>query len=81
MFQILKYKKMTSTDAMKAEVLPENYDQYDLSFLMIILGDPGVGKSCLIDKAARGLFYDSYSPTVGFEFISINVKIDGKVIK
>ena len=72
---------MTSSDAMKAEVLPENYDQYDLTFKILVIGDAYVGKSYLTDKAAKGLFNDSYSPTIGFQFLSFNVKIDGKAIK
>ena len=72
---------MTSTDSLKAEVLPDDYNQYDLSFKMIVIGDAGVGKSCLTSKAAKGIFDDSYSATVGFEFLTFNVKIEGKVIK
>jgi small GTP-binding protein len=70
-----------STEELKAEVLPDDYNQYDLSFKMIVIGDAGVGKSCLTSKAAKGVFDDSYSATVGFEFLTFNVRIDGKVIK
>ena len=65
---------MTSSDAMKAEVLPENYDQYDLTFKILVIGDAYVGKSCLTDKAAKGLFNDSYSPAVDFEFYHLMLK-------
>ena len=72
---------MSTTESLTAEVLPDDYNQYDLSFKMIVIGDAGVGKSCLTTKAAKGVFDDSYSATVGFEFLTFNVKIDGKVIK
>ena len=72
---------MASTDQLKADVLPDDYNQYDLSFKMIVIGDAGVGKSCLTTKAAKGIFDDAYSATVGFEFLTFNVRIDGKVIK
>ena len=72
---------MASDDTMKAEVLKDDNSQYDLSFKMIVIGDAGVGKSCLTAKAARGVFEESYSATVGFEFLTFNVKIDGKIIK
>ena len=72
---------MSSTDTLKAEVLTDDYNKYDLSFKMIVIGDAGVGKSCLTLKASKGNFDDTYSPTVGFEFLSFNVKIDSKVIK
>jgi GTPase SAR1 family protein len=38
---------MNSTDEYTWEVLPDDYTQYDLSFKLIVIGDSGVGKSCL----------------------------------
>ena len=72
---------MESNEDFKVEVMPDDYNQYDLSFKMIVIGDAGVGKSCLTTKAAKGVFDDAYSATVGFEFLTFNVKLDGKVIK
>ena len=63
------------------ELLPENLLQFDLSFKIIVIGDSGVGKSCLTNRATINLFEDTYTATVGFEFLSFNVKIDGKIIK
>ena len=48
---------------------------------MIVIGDAGVGKSCLTAKATRGIFEEAYSATVGFEFLTFNLKIDGKIVK
>ncbi len=62
-------------------VLPEDYAQYDLSFKLIVTGDPFVGKSCLTLKATKNLFESSYNTTVGFEFMTFNVKINNKVVK
>jgi len=63
------------------EILPDDYTQYDLSFKLIVIGDSGVGKSCLSNKATRNIFDDKYNATVGFEFFSFNIKINDKVIK
>ena len=65
----------------KYEILPDDFLQYDLSFKLIVIGDSGVGKSCLTNRATTNLFEDTYSATVGFEFVSFNVKINEKVIK
>ena len=65
----------------KYEILPDDFLQYDLSFKIIVIGDSGVGKSCLTNRATTNLFEDTYNATVGFEFLSFNVKIDEKVIK
>ena len=63
------------------EILPDDFLQYDLSFKIIVIGDSGVGKSCLTNRATTNLFEDTYSATVGFEFVSFNVKINEKVVK
>ena len=63
------------------EILPDDFLQYDLSFKIIVIGDSGVGKSCLTNRATTNLFEDTYSATVGFEFLSFNVKIEEKVVK
>ena len=65
----------------KIEILPDDYTQYDLSFKIIVIGDSGVGKSCLTNKATKNVFEDSYNATVGFEFFSFNLKLNDKIIK
>ena len=73
--------EIKNIDEIKAEVLPEDITKYDLSFKMIIIGDAGVGKSCLTAQATKEEFYETYSATVGFEFLSFNVKLDDVIVK
>ena len=61
--------------------MEEQHKQYDLNFKIIVIGNVGVGKSCLSLKATKGIFTEEYTSTVGFEFYCFNVKIDGKVVK
>ena len=68
-------------DNITVENLPEDYPQYDLSFKLIFIGDSGVGKSCLTSKAVKNTFEDYYQATVGFEFLTFNIKLNDKVIK
>jgi small GTP-binding protein len=64
------------------EILPEDYPNYDLSFKVIVIGNSGVGKSCLSVKATKNIFTESYSATIGFEFFTFNIKLNNnKVIK
>jgi len=63
------------------EILKEDYPNYDLSFKIIVIGNSGVGKSCLAVQATKNIFENNYVATVGFEFFSFNLKLDGKVIK
>ena len=68
-------------ESLKAEILPQDQTKFDLSFKMIILGDPGVGKSCLTTQAIKNTFSEAYNTTIGFEFVSFNVKLNDKAIK
>ena len=63
------------------EILPEEFQSFDLSFKIIVIGDCGVGKSCLTMKATRNYFENYYSPTVGFEFFTFNIKIKDQAIR
>ena len=65
----------------RVEILPEDYPQYDLSFKLIFIGDSSVGKSCLTTKAVKNEFEDYYQATVGFEFMTFNLKLNNKIIK
>ena len=66
---------------LNCQILSDDSPSFDLSFKIIIVGDQGVGKSCLAIKASRNYFEDFYSPTVGFEFVSFNVRVQEKIIK
>ena len=71
----------SSVEKYKFEILPEDYTNFDLSFKLIVVGDGGVGKSCLTNNAVKNIFDDSYNATVGFEFFTFNVKINDKIVK
>ena len=66
---------------LKCQILSDDFPSFDLSFKIIIVGDSAVGKSCLSIKATRNYFEDFYSPTVGFEFLTFNVKVEDKTVK
>ena len=65
----------------KIEILDEYHKNYDLNFKIIVIGNIGVGKSCLSLKATKGIFLEEYISTIGFEFYCFNVKVDEKIIK
>ena len=68
-------------DEFKIELLPEDFAQYDISFKIIVIGDSSVGKSCLTAQAVRNNFVEFYQATVGFEFLTFNLRINSKVGK
>ena len=48
------------------EILDDQEKKYDLNFKIIVIGNVGVGKSCLSLKATKGIFIEEYTSTVGF---------------
>ena len=63
------------------EILSEDHTDFDMSFKLIVIGDSGVGKSCLTNNAIKNTFDDAYNATVGFEFFTFNIRLNGKVVK
>lgn len=43
---------------------------YDFLFKLVLIGDTGVGKSCLLLRFADDAFTDSYISTIGVDFVS-----------
>lgn len=54
---------------------------YDFLFKLVLIGDSGVGKSCLLLRFADDAFTESYISTIGVDFRFRTVKIDGKTVK
>lgn len=69
------------SDLANIEQLPDDYSTYDKNFKIIVIGDSGVGKSCLTNKAIKDEFEVSYNATIGFEFYPLNLKVGDKVVK
>ena len=65
----------------KTEILNQEFNYSDLNFKIIIIGDSGVGKSCLSLQATKNVFESLYSPTIGFEFMIFFVRVEDKIIK
>ena len=63
------------------EILSDEITNFDFKYKIILIGDSSVGKSCLTLRAAKNIFNNLYTPTVGFEFFNLNIKIKGKKIR
>ena len=68
-------------DNVTAEVISKEINQFDLNFKLIVIGNSGVGKSCLTLKATEDCFLPDYSSTIGFEFRAFYVKVENTIIK
>ncbi|XP_051125612.1 ras-related protein YPT3 [Andrographis paniculata] len=56
-------------------------DEYDYLFKLVLIGDSGVGKSNLLSRFTKNEFNLESKSTIGVEFATRSLTIDGKVIK
>eukprot|EP01137_Pigoraptor_chileana_P015081 Opistho-2@70564 len=56
-------------------------DEYDYLFKVVLIGDSGVGKSNLLSRFTRNEFNLESKSTIGVEFATRSINVDGKTIK
>ncbi|XP_003388803.1 PREDICTED: ras-related protein Rab-11B-like [Amphimedon queenslandica] len=56
-------------------------EEYDFLFKVVLIGDSGVGKSNLLSRFTRNEFNLESKSTIGVEFATRSIKVDGKVVK
>mmetsp|Transcript_7027 Transcript_7027/g.10995 ORF Transcript_7027/g.10995 Transcript_7027/m.10995 type:complete len:207 (-) Transcript_7027:284-904(-) len=54
---------------------------YDMQCKLLMIGDSGVGKTCLLLRYANDSFSPTFITTIGIDFKIKNVEVDGKRIK
>eukprot|EP01104_Vermistella_antarctica_P007148 TRINITY_DN178_c0_g1_i2.p1 TRINITY_DN178_c0_g1~~TRINITY_DN178_c0_g1_i2.p1 ORF type:complete len:218 (+),score=43.40 TRINITY_DN178_c0_g1_i2:206-859(+) len=54
---------------------------YDYLIKLLLIGDSGVGKSCLLLRFSDDSFTPSFITTIGIDFKIRTIKLDGKLIK
>jgi small GTP-binding protein len=55
--------------------------EYDYLFKLLLIGDSGVGKSCLLIRFADDTYTETYISTIGVDFKIKTIELDGKTIK
>lgn len=61
---------------------PNNQDDsYDFLFKVVLIGDCGVGKTCVVHKFRSGNFVEKTGNTIGVDFSMKTVNIDGQKVK
>jgi len=56
-------------------------DQYDAIYKLILCGNSGVGKSNISHRFTRNEFIPELKTTIGVEFATRSIKVNGKIIK
>jgi len=63
------------------ENVTKDDDAYDVVFKLLLVGDSGVGKSCLLLRYTDNTFSDSFTNTIGVDFKIRTIELDGSLIK
>ena len=58
-----------------------DHDDYDYLFKVVLIGDSGVGKSNLLSRFTRNEFCSESKSTIGVEFATRSLELDGKAVK
>ena len=54
---------------------------YDYLFKLLLIGDSGVGKTCLLVRFSDDAYNTTFISTIGIDFKIKTVEVDGKKIK
>ncbi|NXM88176.1 RAB30 protein, partial [Oenanthe oenanthe] len=56
-------------------------EDYDFLFKIVLIGNAGVGKTCLVRRFTQGLFPPGQGATIGVDFMIKTVEINGEKVK
>lgn len=58
-----------------------NEESFDFLFKIVLIGDCGTGKTCIVQRFKSGNFIESHGNTIGVDFSMKAVTVDGKKVK
>lgn len=56
-------------------------ESFDYLFKIVLIGDCGTGKTCVVQRFRSGTFVERHGNTIGVDFTMKTVLIDGKKVK
>lgn len=56
-------------------------EDYKFLFKVVLVGNAGVGKTCLVRRFTQGLFPPGQGATIGVDFMIKTVEVDGEKVK
>ena len=75
-------QKILASSTQKNKSLKDNNPEFDHSFRMLIVGDGGVGKTCLVHRFTKDTYTDGYISSIAApSYSSKDIKTYGKKVK
>ena len=71
----------TEPNPTKVKTGKKKTKQFDYTFKIVMIGDSGVGKSCILLRFADDKFNENFYATIGVDFRFKNITIDNKSVK
>ncbi|XP_018412690.1 PREDICTED: ras-related protein Rab-43 isoform X4 [Nanorana parkeri] len=59
----------------------ESDDAYDFLFKIVLIGDAGVGKTCVVQRFKSGVFVERQGSTIGVDFTDRNKNLAGEKVQ
>ena len=59
----------------------DSENDFDYLFKIVLIGDPGVGKSALVHRFKYNTYVDRLASTIGVDFVIKSLIIGGKKVK
>lgn len=56
-------------------------ETFDYLFKIVLIGDAGVGKTCVVQRFKSGTYTEKHGSTIGVDFTMKTLNIDGKFVK
>jgi Ras-related protein Rab-1A len=77
----LLFGKLSYSCLLNSCLIANMNPEYDYLFKLLLIGDSGVGKSCLLLRFADDTYTESYISTIGVDFKIRTIELNGKTIK
>ena len=59
----------------------ETDSNFDYLFKVVLVGDAGVGKTCIVQRFKSGNFVERHGSTIGVDFTMKTIRVDNKKVK
>lgn len=73
-------EQLAAVQAEQVRVDPNFETAHDALFKVIIIGDSGVGKSCLMQRLTQSAFKSDHNITIGVEFGAFVLRLEGRAL-